>query len=171
MPLLRASLPQRWAQVCAALACALAVTWTPLARAAEPSAPADKTSDVDPTAREQKAKDGAARRQAEAERAGEVGLARRLAALSARWTKVLDALATAAKLEAEAARLEDERIAVQEETDRLITLVEQTEARRARALAKLQALGLEPPAAVPPAAQAPAPSPAPATPPTKGTAP
>jgi len=83
----------------------------------------------------------------------------------------LDALATAVKLEAEAARLEDERIAVQEETDRLTTLVEQTEARRARALAKLQALGLEPPASVPPATVPPAPGPAPAAPPTKGTAP
>src|SRR6478735_6616346 len=157
MPVLRASLP------CAALVCALAGAWTPLAsaaepaRAAEPSAPTKKASEVDPTGREQKALESAERRQAEAERAGDVGLARRLAALSARWTKVLDALATAVKLEAEAARLEDERIAVQEETDRLTTLVEQTEARRARALAKLQALGLEPPATVPPATVPPAP--------------
>jgi hypothetical protein len=128
---------------------------------AKPATPAETTSTVDQTEREQKALESAKRRQAEAERTGEVGLARRLAALSARWTKVLDALATAVKLEAEATRLEDERIAVQEETDRLVTLVEQTEARRARALAKLQALGLEPPA--PEAA-----SPAPAAPPTEG---
>jgi hypothetical protein len=99
---------------------------------------------VDTTPSEQKAVDSAKRRQAEAERAGQTGLARRLAALSARWLAVIDALEAAAKLEAEAARLEDERIHVQEQTDRLISLVEQTEARRARALARLQALGLEP---------------------------
>jgi hypothetical protein len=163
MPLPRASL----APLCAAVLCALA--GTPVARAAEP----EKKSDALQAEREQKELESAKRRQAEAERAGEVGLARRLAALSARWTKVLDALATAAKLEAEAARLEGERIAVQEETDRLTTLVEQTEARRARALAKLQALGLESAEASSPAPASPpqAVPPAPAAPATKGAAP
>jgi hypothetical protein len=111
----------------------------------KPSAGSEKKSDASPpNAREEKALEAAKRRQAEAERTGQTGLSRRLSALSARWTKVLGALGTAARLEAEAAKLEDERIAVQEETNRLTTLVEQTEARRARALARLQALGLEP---------------------------
>jgi|GEM_PF-2420172 len=134
------------------------------APSAKPSEPA-KAATTAPTAskapasteREQQALDAAKRRQAEAERAGDSGLARRLAALSTRILEVIDALEAAAKLEAEAAAIEDERIRVQEQTDRLISLVEQTEARRARALARLQALGLEPGGthSAPPSAPAP----------------
>jgi len=72
---------------------------------------------------------------------------------------VIEALRTAARLEARASQLEAERIQVREQTDRLVTLVEQTEARRARALARLQALGLEPsglPLPAPESPQAPA---------------
>lgn len=116
--------------------------------------------------REEAAVADAKRREVVAERSGQTELARRLSALSARWQAVIEALRAAAQLEAEAGAIEDERIEVQEQTDRLVTLVEQTEARRARALARLQALGLEPaglPVAAPTAAP-PAPSPAPAAP-------
>jgi hypothetical protein len=94
--------------------------------------------------REQEQVAAATRREEEAKRSGKTGLAQRLSALSTRWLAVMDALRAASKLEAEAAALEKERIQVREQTDRVITLLEQTEARRARALARLQELGLEP---------------------------
>lgn len=94
--------------------------------------------------REQEQVAAATRREEEAKRSGKTGLAQRLSALSTRWLAVMDALRAASRLEAEAAALEKERIRVQEQTDRVITLLEQTEARRARALARLQELGLEP---------------------------
>lgn len=108
-----------------------------------PTEPAAKPTEPD-LSREQAQVAAATRREEEAKRGGKTGLAQRLAALSTRWLAVVEALRTASKLEAEAADLEKERLRVREQTDRVITLLEQTEARRARALARLQELGLEP---------------------------
>jgi len=119
--------------------------------AKESSSKASSKPEQPKAAREQKALESAQQRKAEAERSGNEGLARRLAGLSARWVQVIEALGHASTLEAEASALEEERIRVQEQTDRLVTLLEQTEARRARALAQLQALGLEPSALPAPA--------------------
>lgn len=83
-------------------------------------------------------------RQAQAEKDGKTALARRLSALVARLERVIDALEKAAALEKEVETLEAKRLEVETKTSRAITLVEQTDARRARTLAKLQALGIEP---------------------------
>jgi len=130
---------------------ATAPTPTAAPPAAAPPAKESASKPAQPAAREQKALESAQQRKAEAERSGNEGLARRLAGLSARWVQVIEALGHASTLEAEASALEEERIRVQEQTDRLVTLLEQTEARRARALAQLQALGLEPSALPAPA--------------------
>jgi len=94
--------------------------------------------------REQERAARAAEREEEAKRSGNVALARRLSALASRWQAVVTALRTAADVEAKATALEQQRLDVREQTERLITLLEQTEARRARALARLQELGIEP---------------------------
>lgn len=150
------------------------------AAAAEPAqaapSPAGAQSQEPDSSREEEQAEAATRREEEAKRSGKANLAQRLSALSTRWRAVIQAVRTASKIEAEAAALEQERIEVREKTERTVTLLEQTEARRARALARLQELGLEPSglpaatqatagpaqAAPPPAQGAPAPAPTPA---------
>lgn len=82
-------------------------------------------------------------RQAEAARNGDTDRARRLEALASQWERVRKARIQAAKLETAATRLEKKNLELEAQAARAITLVEQTEARRARALARLRKLGLD----------------------------
>ncbi len=90
-----------------------------------------------------RARANALERQAEAERAGNIAVARRLEALAAQWARVKEARIQATKREAAATQLEEENLELEARVARAVTLVEQTEARRARALARLRELDLD----------------------------
>lgn len=75
-------------------------------------------------------------------REGKELVSERLAAAAVLWRKVIDALSLAAKTEAQALSVERETAALEARVRRASVLVEQTEARRARASAQLKELGV-----------------------------
>lgn len=79
----------------------------------------------------------------QAKDAGDQLAANRYADAAKRWTRAAAALEKAAQAAKEAASLERETTRLQEQTRNARTLVEQTEARRARALGELRRLGVE----------------------------
>ena len=74
---------------------------------------------------------------------GEQLAADRYADAASRWKRVAAALEKATQIAKEAARLEQSTTQLQDQTRRARTLVEQTEARRARALGELRRMGIE----------------------------
>lgn len=105
-----------------------------------------------------KAKDLRARA-AKAKKAGQGLVAERLEAAATIWDKVAAHQEKAAKLEADAAKIERKTLEIKSQARRAHSLVEQTETRRARAIARLRELGLsespETPSAAPPPATPP----------------
>lgn len=86
----------------------------------------------------------AKQRQAQAQKAGRKDLALRLQALEKQWREVLQTLKQTAQLEEQAVETEKKLLEVEAQTERAHLLVEQTEARRERALHRLRELKLEP---------------------------
>lgn len=80
----------------------------------------------------------------EAKGDGKPELVARLGALVDQWKRLALALADAARAEARASAVEQESLALEESASRAEALLEQTEARRARALGRMQELGLSP---------------------------
>lgn len=134
------------------------------ARANAASSPKSPNAGTETTAEARAA--AAKARQKEAEVAGKRALAERLSALVAQWNRVADAQRRAIGWETQAATAEQKNHELEAQVGRTMTLVEQTEARRARALARLRELGLteaDAPIPEPPAAEA-DPKPAPTDP-------
>lgn len=104
------------------------------------TAASKKPSSVGRTARA-KAKDARARA-SEADGSGQELVAKRLEKVATIWEKVARHQERAAKLEEEAAKIERETLDLKSKARRAHSLVEQTETRRARALARLRDLGL-----------------------------
>lgn len=104
------------------------------------------------TARATRGEAEADARRASAEADGKDHLAARLTALVEQWKRLALALVDASNAEAEASAVEQESLALEESASRAEALLEQTEARRARALGRMRELGLSPP--VPEAAPA-----------------
>lgn len=112
-----------------------------------------KKADAEPTSSEappsrspsqfarQKAKD-LRTRAAKVKKAGQHLVAERLEGAAAIWDKVAAHQESAAKLEADAAQIERKTLEIKSQARRAHSLVEQTETRRARALARLRELGL-----------------------------
>lgn len=98
-------------------------------------------------------------RAAKAKKAGQGLVAERLEAAAALWDKVAAHQEKAAKLEGDAAKIERKTLELKSQARRAHSLVEQTETRRARAVARLRELGLsespETPSAAPPPATPP----------------
>jgi hypothetical protein len=88
-----------------------------------------------------KAKDTRVRAQ-KAKKSGQSLVAERLEKAAATWEKVARHQEAAAKLEADAARIERKTLDIKSQARRAHSLVEQTETRRSRALARLRELGL-----------------------------
>ncbi len=84
----------------------------------------------------------ARRRASEANKSGKKLVADRLEKVATIWDKVARHQEQAAKLEREAAEIERETLKLNSKARRAHSLVEQTETRRARALARLRELGL-----------------------------
>lgn len=78
----------------------------------------------------------------EAESQGKALIAKRLLALSQIWRRVAEAERQAAEVERKVRELESKSLTLQDQSRRAAALIEQTEARRARALGRLQQLGL-----------------------------
>lgn len=134
------------------------------ARATPPAAPQDAPSVATPRdAPASRELSQAQARKAQAESAGQTKLLARFDALISSWQGVVDALQKTAELEARADQLEQRILEIDAQARRAEHLVEQTEARKARAWARLQSLGLEPTDAAPPPT-----SPAPLTQPAEG---
>lgn len=101
------------------------------------------------------AREQASRAQKRAESARTDGkrlVAARYAQAQKMWLQVAATLERAATLEKQAAQLESETTELEARSRRAATLVEQTEARRARAWARLKELGLAPQEGAPPSA-------------------
>lgn len=77
-----------------------------------------------------------------AKEAGEQRVAERLEKVALIWEKVADHQEKAAKLEEDAAQIERRILDIKSQARRAHSLVEQTETRRARALARLRELGM-----------------------------
>lgn len=84
-------------------------------------------------------------RAATARKAGQQLVAERLQAAAKIWDKVAAHQEKAAKLEADAAQIERKTLEIKSQARRAHSLVEQTETRRSRAVARLRELGLSEP--------------------------
>jgi hypothetical protein len=84
----------------------------------------------------------AKRRSDEAAQAGKPLIAERLTSLAATWSKVAAHERRAAELEAEAKETEKKVLELRANAKKAVSLLDQTEARRSRALARLMELGL-----------------------------
>lgn len=96
------------------------------------------------TARATRGEAEANARRASAQADGKDDLATRLTALVEQWKRLALALADASNAEAEASAVEQESLTLEESASRAEALLEQTEARRARALGRMRELGLSP---------------------------
>src|SRR5690606_6974887 len=112
---------------------------------ATPTVPTDAGSETSADAGGQaKAEaDQASVRESKSRAAGQSVIADRLAALAKLWLRAAVATRKAAELELQADTIERETLELEAQARRGASLVEQTEARRSRALGRLKELGLE----------------------------
>ena len=106
------------------------------------SAPSRVKASRDAGGQAQSEADQASDRENKSRTGGHTLIADRLAALAKMWLRVAVAQRKAAALELQADALERETIELEAQARRGASLVEQTDARRARALGRLQELGL-----------------------------
>jgi hypothetical protein len=131
----------------------LSISGSALAAESGPEAPAPEASTPPPQATKktapgaaaQKNAEDAGERAAEAAKSGKTLVAKRLKKLAGIWKRVAAAQEKAAKLEEEAAAIERQTLELKSKARKAHSLVEQTENRRARALARLRKLGLSDP--------------------------
>ncbi len=106
------------------------------------SAPSPAKASPDPGGQAKSEATEAGERESKSRAGGHSLIADRLAALAQMWLRVAVAQRKAAALELQADALERETLELEAQARRGASLVEQTEARRARALGRLQELGL-----------------------------
>lgn len=112
---------------------------------AHPPSGATRSTKTAPTqvgARATAEADEAKKRSEAAKKAGKTEVAKRLASVAATWSKVAAHERRAAELEAEAKEIEKKVLALRAKSEQAVSLLDQTEARRSRALARLMQLGL-----------------------------